>query len=88
MAHRTLDHELFRYEIGGKLKALRLKKKLGLVDLGRHSGLSPALLSKLERGKMTIGRISGLPVNGRPVLRPCSQTQSRLGQPTMGAMPV
>lgn len=48
----TLTDELRRYEIGGKLRALRLKKKLGLVDLGRHTGLSPALLSKLERGKM------------------------------------
>ena len=47
-----LTDELRRYEIGGKLRALRLKKKLGLVDLGRHTGLSPALLSKLERGKM------------------------------------
>ena len=52
MAHPTLADELHRYEIGGKLRALRLKKKLGLVELGRHTGLSPALLSKLERGKM------------------------------------
>ena len=52
MAQTTLADELRRYEIGGKLRALRLKKKLGLVDLGRHTGLSPALLSKLERGKM------------------------------------
>jgi len=36
------------------------------VVLGPHSGLSPALLSKLERGKMTIGRISGLPVSRPP----------------------
>ena len=34
------------------MRALRLKKKLGLVDLGRHTGLSPGLLSKLERGRM------------------------------------
>jgi transcriptional regulator with XRE-family HTH domain len=52
MAKTTLTDELHRYEIGSKLRALRLKKKLGLVDLGRHTGLSPALLSKLERGKM------------------------------------
>ena len=52
MAHTTLTDELRRYEIGDKLRALRLKKKLGLVDLGRHTGLSSALLSKLERGKM------------------------------------
>ena len=52
VAQTTLTDELRRYEIAGKLRALRLKKKLGLVDLGRHTGLSPALLSKLERGKM------------------------------------
>ena len=52
MAQPPLTDELRRYEIGDKLRALRLKKKLGLVELGRHTGLSPALLSKLERGKM------------------------------------
>ena len=52
MAQPTLADELHRYEIGAKLRALRLKKKLGLVELGRHTGLSTALLSKLERGKM------------------------------------
>jgi transcriptional regulator with XRE-family HTH domain len=52
MAQPTLTDELRRYEIGEKLRALRLKKKLGLVELGRHTGLSPALLSKLERNKM------------------------------------
>jgi len=48
----TLEQGLQRYSIGEKLRALRLKKKVGLVDLGRHTGLSPALLSKIERGKM------------------------------------
>ena len=52
MAQQTLTDELQRYEISTKLRALRLKKKLGLVELGRHTGLSSALLSKLERGKM------------------------------------
>ncbi len=52
MAQPTLTDELRRYEIGSKLRALRLRKKLGLVELGRHTGLSPALLSKLERGRM------------------------------------
>ncbi len=52
MADTTLTDELRRYDIGDKLRALRLRKKLGLVELGRHTGLSPALLSKLERGKM------------------------------------
>jgi transcriptional regulator with XRE-family HTH domain len=52
VAQTTVTDELHRYEVGAKLRALRLKKKLGLVELGRHTGLSPALLSKLERGKM------------------------------------
>jgi transcriptional regulator with XRE-family HTH domain len=52
MLSTTLQEGLKRYSIGEKLRALRLKKKVGLVDLGRHTGLSPALLSKIERGKM------------------------------------
>jgi transcriptional regulator with XRE-family HTH domain len=38
--------------IGEKVRALRLKNGLGLVELGKHTGLSPALLSKLERGRL------------------------------------
>ena len=53
MSQPNLVDELRRYEIGEKLRALRLNKKLGLVALGRHTGLSPALLSKLERNKMS-----------------------------------
>jgi len=52
MLSETLRKELGRYGIGGKLRALRLRKKLGLVELGRHTGLSPALLSKLETGRL------------------------------------
>jgi len=48
----TLQEGLQRYSIGEKLRALRLRKKVGLVELGRHTGLSPALLSKIERGKL------------------------------------
>jgi transcriptional regulator with XRE-family HTH domain len=48
----TLNEGLERYAIGAKVRALRLKKKMGLVELGRHTGLSPALLSKIERGRM------------------------------------
>jgi transcriptional regulator with XRE-family HTH domain len=48
----TLARGLQSYGIGEKLRALRLKRKLGLVALGRHTGLSPGLLSKLERSKM------------------------------------
>lgn len=52
MLSQTLTEGLERYEIGPKLRSLRLKKKMGLVQLGKHTGLSPALLSKVERGKL------------------------------------
>ena len=62
-AKETVSNWLKPYAIGEKLKALRLRKKLGLVELGRHAGLSAALLSKLERGKLhptlpTLARIA------------------------------
>ena len=50
MVSDTLSSGLQQYRIGPKLRALRLRKKLGLVELGRHTGLSPAMLSKIERG--------------------------------------
>ena len=52
MLSETLSKGLEQYAIGPKLRALRLKKKMGLVELGQHSGLSPALLSKIERGRL------------------------------------
>ena len=52
MLSKTLQEGLSAYAVGDKLRALRLKKKLGLVALGQHTGLSPAMLSKIERGKM------------------------------------
>ena len=52
MLSDTLIAGLRRYEIGSKLRTLRVKKKLGLVQLGEHTGLSAALLSKIERGNL------------------------------------
>src|SRR6187551_311558 len=52
MLSATLKSSLDDYEIGAKIRTLRLKKKMGLVDLGKHSGLSAALLSKIERGQL------------------------------------
>jgi transcriptional regulator with XRE-family HTH domain len=52
MLSATLQKGLSDYAIGDKLRALRLKKKMGLVELGKHTGLSPALLSKIERGRL------------------------------------
>jgi transcriptional regulator with XRE-family HTH domain len=48
----TLAEGLARYQIGPKVRVLRLKKKMGLVELGKHTGLSAALLSKIERGRL------------------------------------
>jgi len=58
-----LKETLDRYHVGDKLKYLRLRRKMGLVELSRHTGLSPALLSKLEHGRLyptlpTLSRIA------------------------------
>ncbi|HEY8716634.1 MAG TPA: cupin domain-containing protein [Candidatus Acidoferrum sp.] len=52
MLSDTLKQGLRDYAIGEKLRGLRLKKKMGLVELGKHTGLSAAMLSKVERGKL------------------------------------
>ena len=52
MLSETLSTALEGYAIGPKVRRLRLRKKLGLVQLGEHTGLSPALLSKIERGHL------------------------------------
>lgn len=52
MLSPTLQNGLKAYAIGPKLRAMRLKKKMGLVELSRHTGLSPAMLSKIERGQL------------------------------------
>jgi len=49
---KTIAEGLKPYALGEKLRGLRLKKSMGLVQLGKHTGLSPAMLSKLERGKL------------------------------------
>jgi transcriptional regulator with XRE-family HTH domain len=50
--NKTITDGLKPYALGEKLRGLRLKKSMGLVQLGKHTGLSPAMLSKLERGKL------------------------------------
>jgi transcriptional regulator with XRE-family HTH domain len=63
MVSPHLKESLDRYRVGEKLRQLRLRRKIGLVELSRHTGLSPALLSKLEHGKLyptlpTLSRIA------------------------------
>src|ERR1700758_5485752 len=48
----TISEGLGRYSIGEKLRSLRLRKSIGLVELGKHTGLSAAMLSKLECGRL------------------------------------
>lgn len=38
--------------IGERIKSLRLKRSMGLVELGRHTGLSASFLSQLETGRV------------------------------------
>ena len=52
MLSPTLREGLKAYAIGPRIRTIRLKKKMGLVELGKHSGLSPAMLSKIERGQL------------------------------------
>jgi transcriptional regulator with XRE-family HTH domain len=52
MASETITEGLKKYAIGSKLRRLRLRKSMGLLELSKHTGLSPALLSKLERDVM------------------------------------
>jgi transcriptional regulator with XRE-family HTH domain len=59
----TIRRALSAYDLGRKLKQLRLRKKIALVDLGKHTGLSASMLSQLENGKLiptlpTLARIA------------------------------
>jgi transcriptional regulator with XRE-family HTH domain len=62
-SEETIRRVLSSYEIGQKLRQLRLRKKIALVDLGKHTGLSASMLSQLENGKLvptlpTLARIA------------------------------
>jgi transcriptional regulator with XRE-family HTH domain len=52
MVSDTITGGLKKYAIGNKLRRLRLRKSMGLLELSKHTGLSPAMLSKLERDVM------------------------------------
>jgi transcriptional regulator with XRE-family HTH domain len=62
-SEETIRRVLSSYELGRKLRQLRLRKKIALTDLGRHTGLSASMLSQLENGKLvptlaTLARIA------------------------------
>jgi transcriptional regulator with XRE-family HTH domain len=52
MLSETLASELESYRIGPRVRSLRAAKKLGLAQLSDHTGLSTAMLSKIERGQV------------------------------------
>jgi transcriptional regulator with XRE-family HTH domain len=49
---QTIRRVLSAYQLGPKLRHLRLRKKIGLKELSAHTGLSASLLSQLENGKL------------------------------------
>jgi transcriptional regulator with XRE-family HTH domain len=62
-SEQTIRRVLSAYELGRKIRQLRLRKKVALVDLGKHTGLSASMLSQLENGKLvptlpTLARIA------------------------------
>ncbi|MBL8234377.1 MAG: helix-turn-helix transcriptional regulator [Bryobacterales bacterium] len=62
-SEETISRVLSTYDLGNKLRMLRLRKKISLVDLGKHTGLSASMLSQLENGKLvptlpTLARIA------------------------------
>lgn len=48
----TISRILSAYDLGAKLRQLRMRKKIALTELGKHTGLSASMLSQLENGKM------------------------------------
>lgn len=59
----TINRALAAYDLGAKLRRLRLRKKIALTELGKHTGLSASMLSQLETGKLiptlpTLARIA------------------------------
>src|SRR6202045_4569697 len=48
----TTERFIAEKHIGERIKRMRLKKSMGLVELGKHTGLSASFLSQLETGRV------------------------------------
>jgi transcriptional regulator with XRE-family HTH domain len=48
----TAERFIAEKHLGDRIRRLRLKKSMGLVELGRHTGLSASFLSQLETGRV------------------------------------
>ena len=51
-ASPAIEPNLHQYDIGNKIRQLRRRKRMRLVDVQQHTGLSASLISKLESGKL------------------------------------
>jgi transcriptional regulator with XRE-family HTH domain len=48
----TAERFIAEKHLGERIRRLRLKKSMGLVELGKHTGLSASFLSQLETGRV------------------------------------
>jgi transcriptional regulator with XRE-family HTH domain len=48
----TTERFIAEKHIGERIRRLRLKKSMGLVEMGKHTGLSASFLSQLETGRV------------------------------------
>ena len=48
----TIEASIEAEAIGERIRRLRLKRSMGLVELGRQTGLSASFLSQLETGRV------------------------------------
>jgi transcriptional regulator with XRE-family HTH domain len=48
----TAERFITEKHLGERIRRLRLKRSMGLVELGRHTGLSASFLSQLETGRV------------------------------------
>lgn len=47
-----MQESLRPYAIADKLRTLRMRRSMGLAQLAQHTGFSPAMLSRLENGRL------------------------------------
>lgn len=52
VAAEDVENAIEAKRIGERIKYLRQRKQMGLVELGRHTGLSASFLSQLETGRV------------------------------------
>jgi hypothetical protein len=74
-SQKTLDATLSSLQIGQSCDGFASRKKVALVDLGGHTGLSASLRSQLENGKLVptlplLARIAMVSTSGPNIFSP------------------